>query len=189
MAQTTGGLTVLSGPSAVGKTTISQDVRERYPEVWISVSVTTRPPRPGEVEGVHYHFISENEFTELVDTGQMLEWAIVHGAYRYGTPREPVLEVLAAGKHALLEIDLQGARQVRETMPDAQFIFLAPPSWEELERRQIGRGTEDEGERLRRLETAEGEMAAQTEFDHVVVNNEVHHATDELIALMGITPH
>ncbi|WP_242496303.1 guanylate kinase [Xylanimonas protaetiae] len=179
-------LTVLAGPTAVGKGTVSADVRDRYPEVWLSVSATTRAPRPGEVDGVHYLFVSPEEFDRMVAEGQMLEWALVHGRNRYGTPRGPVEEHLAAGVPTLLEIDLQGARQVRESMPEAQFVFLAPPSWEELERRLVGRGTEDAEERERRLATARVELAAEAEFDVTIVNDEVRHATDRLVSFMGL---
>lgn len=179
-------LTVLAGPTAVGKGTVSADLRARYPQVWLSVSATTRPPRPGEVDGVHYHFVTPEAFDAMVADGQLLEWAVVHGRNRYGTPRRPVEERLAAGEPALLEIDLQGARQVRTTMPEAQFVFLAPPSMDELVRRLVGRGTEDAEERARRLATAEVEMAAEPEFDHVIVNDEVRRATDQLVALMGL---
>ncbi|WP_250442780.1 guanylate kinase [Actinotalea sp. C106] len=179
-------LTVLAGPTAVGKGTVSADIRARYPEVWLSVSATTRTPRPGEVDGVHYHFVGPEAFARMVAEGELLEWAVVHGRNSYGTPRGPVLERLAAGRPALLEIDLAGARQVRAAMPEARFVFLAPPSWEELERRLVGRGTEDEAERERRLATAKVELAAASEFDHVVVNDEVQRATDELVEVMGL---
>ncbi|WP_034228234.1 guanylate kinase [Actinotalea ferrariae] len=178
-------MTVLAGPTAVGKGTVSADVRARYPEVWLSVSATTRRPRPGEIDGVHYHFVDDATFDHMVATGEFLEWAVVHGRNRYGTPRAAVLERLAEGTPALLEIDLAGARQVREAMPEARFVFLAPPSWDELVRRLVGRGTEDEEERERRLATARVELAAEAEFDHVIVNDEVHRATDELIRVMG----
>ncbi|MFP5335596.1 MAG: guanylate kinase [Actinomycetes bacterium] len=181
-------LTVLAGPTAVGKGTVSADVRARYPQVWLSVSATTRPPRPGEVDGVHYHFVDGAAFDAMVERGEMLEWAVVHGRHRYGTPRRPVEQALAEGRPALLEIDLQGARQVRESMPDALFVFLAPPSWEELVRRLVGRGTEDEAERERRLATARVEMAAESEFDVTVVNDDVRRATDELVSWMGLRP-
>jgi guanylate kinase len=170
----------------VGKGTISTDVRVRYPQVWLSVSATTRPPRPGEIDGVHYLFVSPEKFDAMVESGEMLEWAIVHGRNRYGTPRGPVEEHLAAGVPTLLEIDLQGARQVRDSMPDARFVFLAPPSFEELERRLVGRGTEDDAERARRLETARVELAAESEFDVTIVNDEVRRATDELVSFMGL---
>ena len=176
-------LVVLAGPTAVGKGSVAADVRAHHPEVWISVSATTRPPRPGEVDGVHYRFVTDAEFDDLVARDAMLEWAVVHGKHRYGTPRQPVDEALAAGRAALLEIDLQGARQVRRTMPDALFVFLAPPSWEELVRRLVGRGTESEEERTRRLETAVQELAAEEEFDVSIVNHEVHAAAEQLVAL------
>lgn len=178
-------LTVLAGPTAVGKGTVSVDVRTRYPWVWLSVSATTRDPRPSEVDGVHYLFVEPERFDEMVADGQFLEWAVVHGRHRYGTPRGPVDDRLAAGVPVLLEIDLAGARQIRAAMPDAQFVFLAPPSWDELVRRLVGRGTEDAAERERRLATARVELAAEPEFDHVVVNDDVHRAADELVALMG----
>lgn len=177
-------LFVLAGPTAVGKGTVAAAMREQHPEIYLSVSATTRKPRPGEVDGVHYHFVSVDEFDRLVAEGQMLEWAVVHGVNRYGTPRGPVEEALAAGRPALLEIDLQGARQVRESMPEAVFVFLKPPSWEELVRRLVGRGTEDEEERERRLATAREELAAEPEFDVTIVNREVHAAVEELVTLM-----
>lgn len=175
---------MLAGPTAVGKGTVSADLRARYPHVWLSVSATTRPPRPGEVDGVHYRFMSPEAFEEAVEAGQFLEWAVVHGRNRYGTLRGPVEERLAAGEPVVLEIDLQGARQVRAAMPEARFVFLAPPSWEELVRRLVGRGTEGPEERERRLATAEVELAAADEFDHVIVNDDVHRATDELVQVM-----
>ena len=178
-------LTVLAGPTAVGKGSVAADIRKNHPDVWISVSVTTRRPRPGEVHGKHYYFVSDEEFDRLVADDQLLEWAVVHKAARYGTPRLPVEETLAQGRPALLEIDLQGARQVRRTMPEALFVFLKPPSWEELVRRLVGRGTEDEEERARRLQTALEEMAAEPEFDVALVNHEIHAAAEELVALMG----
>jgi guanylate kinase len=182
-------LIVLAGPTAVGKGTVAAAVRETHPEVWISVSATTRAPRPGEENGVHYWFVSDEEFDAMVDKGDLLEWAVVHKAARYGTPRGPVDLALASGRPAMLEIDLQGARQVRETMPEALFVFLKPPSWEELVRRLVGRGTESEAERERRLETARAELAAESEFDVTIVNHEVHAAADELVALMvGSSP-
>lgn len=185
-AQAPARLTVLAGPTAVGKGTVSADVRARYPWVWLSVSATTRAPRPGEVDGVHYRFVTPARFDEMVEHGELLEWAVVHGRNRYGTPRGPVVDKLDAGVPVLLEIDLQGARQVRTTMPDARFVFLAPPSWDELVRRLVGRGTEGPAERERRLATAVVEMAAEPEFDHVVINDDVRRATDELVDLMGV---
>lgn len=177
-------LVVLAGPTAVGKGTVSAYVREHFPEVWLSVSVTTRRPRPGEREGVHYHFVDESEFERMERAGELLESAVVHGRARYGTPREPVERALAQGRMALLEIDLQGARQVRQSMPGALFVFLAPPSWEELVRRLVGRGTEDEAEREARLATARRELAAQEEFDATIVNDDVRRAAEELVSLM-----
>lgn len=180
-------LVVLAGPTAVGKGTVAAYVRDHHPEVWLSVSATTRAPRPGERDGVHYHFLDREEFERRRDAGEFLEWATVHGTHLYGTPRWPVDEVLAEGRPALLEIDLQGARQVRESMPEALFVFLAPPSWDELVRRLVGRGTEDEAERARRLTTARAEIAAQAEFDVTVVNDDVRRAAEELVSLMRST--
>jgi guanylate kinase len=182
-------LTVLAGPTAVGKGTVAADIRERFPEVWISVSATTRPPRPGEVHGVHYWFVSDEEFDGMVARGEFLEWAVVHGTARYGTPRAPVVDALEANRPALLEIDLQGARQVRKTMPEALFVFLKPPSWGELVRRLEGRGTETPAERERRLQTARQELTAEAEFDVTVVNTEIHAAAEELVALMRSHHH
>lgn len=181
-------LTVLAGPTAVGKGTVSAFVRAHHPEIWLSVSATTRPPRPGEVDGVHYHFVDDDRFDAMIEAGDMLEWALVHGRARYGTPRGPVEAALAAGRPTLLEIDLQGARQVRSTMPQARFVFLAPPSWEELVRRLVGRGTESAQERAARLETARVEMAAIREFDAVIVNDDIRRASEELVSLMRSTP-
>ena len=178
-------LVVLAGPTAVGKGTVAAFVRDYHPDVWISVSVTTRTPRPGEVDGVHYHFVGEETFSEMLAKGEFLESATVHGRARYGTPRTPVLDALAAGRKPLLEIDLQGARQVRRAMPEALFVFLAPPSWAELVHRLVGRGTESPEERETRLATARAELAAQDEFDVVVVNHDVEQAAAELVSLMG----
>ena len=177
-------LTVLAGPTAVGKGTVAADIRDRYPDVWISISATTRRARPGEVHGVHYLFVSDDEFDRMIADGELLEWAVVHKAARYGTPRGPVLAMIATGRPALLEIDLQGARQVREKMPDAQFVFLAPPSWDELVRRLVGRGTETEEERERRLDSARLELAAEKEFDVTIVNDSVRDAADQLVKLI-----
>jgi guanylate kinase len=179
-------LVVLAGPTAVGKGTVAAVIRSNHPEVWISVSATTRAPRPGEQDGVHYWFVSEEEFDRMVAEHELLEWAVVHGTHRYGTPRKPVEKALAAGRPALLEIDLQGARQVRATMPEALFVFLKPPSWEELVRRLTGRGTESEAERERRLATARTELAAEPEFDVTIVNHEIHAAAEELVKLLRL---
>ena len=181
-------LTVLAGPTAVGKGTLAAYVRRHHPEIWLSISATTRRPRPGEIDGVHYYFLGGDDFDAMVQRGEMLEWALVHGRAKYGTPRGPVEASLAAGRPALLEIDLQGARQVRESMPDALFVFLAPPNWDELVRRLVGRGTETEEERTARLATAEVEMAAASEFDVTIVNDDVRRAAEELVSLMRSTP-
>lgn len=181
-------VTVVSGPTAVGKGTVVSALLARHPEIWLSTSVTTRAPRPGEVDGEHYHFISPAEFDELLAAGGLLEWALVHGTDRYGTPRAPVEAALAEGQCVLLEIELQGARQIRRTLPGARFVFIAPPSWAELVRRLEHRGTETSAQRERRLQTARAEMAARTEFDHVLVNDDVDRAVDELIELLGLCP-
>lgn len=178
-------LTVLAGPTAVGKGTVSAYIREHYPEVWFSVSATTRDPRPGEEDGVHYYFVSDEEFESMVENRQMLEWATVHNSYKYGTIRSMVQKQLDAGKQVLLEIDLQGARQVRNAMPEAQLIFLAPPSWDELVSRLIGRGTESPQEQEARLDTAKIELAAEPEFDYTVINETVAEAAEEIVRLMG----
>ncbi|WP_232827541.1 guanylate kinase [Jiangella endophytica] len=179
---------VLSGPTAVGKTTVVKKLRAAHPELWISVSTTTRPPRPREVDGEHYHFVDDATFDKMIEQGEFLEWAVVHKRAKYGTPRTPVERALAGGNSVLLEIDLQGARQVRETIPDALFVFLAPPSWDELVRRLIGRGTETEAERERRLTTAREELASEAEFDVTLVNTDVETVCEELVTLMR-TPH
>jgi guanylate kinase len=175
---------VLAGPTAVGKGTVASQVRRHHPDIWLSVSATTRPPRPGEVDGQHYHFVDDAEFDRLERQDELLEWARVHGRARYGTPRGPVEQALAQGRPALLEIDLQGARQVRAAMPGALFVFLAPPSWEELVHRLVGRGTETAEERAARLRTARTELAARDEFDVTVVNDDVTRAADELVSLI-----
>lgn len=179
-------VSVISGPTAVGKGTVVARLRELHPEVFVSVSATTRPPRPGEVDGVHYHFVSAERFDELVATDGLLEWAVVHGTHRYGTPRRPVDEAVAQGRCVVLEIDLQGARQVRTTYPDAQQVFLEPPSWDELVRRLVGRGTETPEQQQRRLVTAREELARAGEFDHVVVNREIDQAVADLVGLLGL---
>ena len=186
-AAATAKLVVLAGPTAVGKGTVSTHIRENYPAVHLSVSATTRQPRPGEQHGINYFFVSDEEFDRLIANDEMLEWATVHNAHRYGTPRGPVEEALGAGFSVLLEIDLQGARQVKLTAPDAVLVFLLPPSWEELVRRLIGRGTEAAAEQQRRLTTAKVELAAQDEFDHRVVNHKVSQAAQEVVDLMGIS--
>lgn len=176
-------LTVLSGPSGVGKGTVVAKVRELYPHIWVSVSCTTRFPRPGERDGVEYHFVSREEFARLAVSGELLEHAEFAGNL-YGTPRGPVQEHLAAGRPTLLEIDLQGARQVKAAMPEAFLVFLSPPSWDELERRLAGRGTEPPEVIHARMEQAKVEMAAEGEFDEVLVNDDVGQTAAELVALI-----
>ena len=178
----TAALVVLSGPSGVGKSTVVKALRAEHPEVWLSVSATTRFPRPGETHGVHYRFVSREEFAELVERGGLLEWAEFAGNL-YGTPRQPVLDNLAAGRPVVLEIDLQGARQVRALMPGAKLVFLAPPSWDELVRRLTGRGTEDAAVVERRLAVAREELAAEPEFDVTLVNTSVPEVVGQLVAL------
>lgn len=176
-------LTVLSGPSGVGKSTVVQEIRRHHPEVWLSVSVTTRAPRAGERDGVEYFFVSDAEFDRLVAERELLEWAEFAGN-RYGTPRSAVFARLEAKQPVLLEIDLQGARQVRHTMPDALLVFLRPPSWEELVRRLTGRGTEAPDVVARRLEAAQVELHAEREFDVTLVNTSVLDVCRELLAWM-----
>lgn len=184
-----GRLTVLAGPTAVGKGAVSAYLREHHPDVWISVSMTTRRPRGGEIDGVHYRFVDDAAFDAAIASGDLLEWATVHSGARYGTPAAPVQDALSRRRLALLEIDLQGARQVRRVMPEAMFVFLAPPSWAELVRRLEGRGTETEEERRRRLATAVDELAAEPEFDVTVVNDDVGRAGDTLVGLMRSPRH
>lgn len=176
-------LVVLAGPTAVGKGTVAAHISEHHPEIHLSVSATTRPPRPGEVEGRHYFFVDDAEFDRLIAEDELLEHATVHNSHRYGTPRRPIEAALAAGSTVLLEIDLQGARQVRAAEPSATLVFLLPPSWDELVQRLVGRGTEDDEERARRLRTARRELAAQNEFDFRVVNDDVAAAAREVVEL------
>ncbi|PPF40146.1 guanylate kinase [Pseudoclavibacter sp. AY1H1] len=186
-AQSTGNrLVVLAGPTAVGKGTVANYIREHYPEVELSVSATTRSPRPGEVDGVNYHFTDDAGFDRLVDQEQLLEYATVHNAFRYGTPRGPIDEAISSGRSVLLEIDIQGARQVRSRMPEARLVFLLPPSWDELVRRLVGRGTESPEEQARRLKTAKIELAAQDEFDALVVNDSVPEAAARVVEHLGL---
>ena len=177
-------LVVLAGPTAVGKGTVAAHISEHHPEIHLSVSATTRPPRPAEIDGEHYFFVDDAEFDRLIADDELLEHATVHNMHRYGTPRRPIEEALAAGRTVLLEIDLQGARQVRAAEPTATLVFLLPPSWDELVQRLIGRGTEGDEERARRLRTAKGELAAQNEFDFRVVNDDVAAAAREVVELV-----
>jgi guanylate kinase len=183
VAATPARLTVLSGPSGVGKGTVVAEVRRRHPEVWVSVSVTTRRPRPGELDGRHYFFVDDAEFDRLIATDGLLEWAEYAGN-RYGTPLAPLRERLATGAPALLEIELQGARQVRIRDPQAQLVFLAPPTWAELVSRLARRGSEPPAVQERRLALAQAELDAAGEFDCVVVNDDVARAADELVGLL-----
>ncbi|SDQ07406.1 guanylate kinase [Microbacterium sp. cf332] len=176
-------LLVLAGPTAVGKGTVAAHIRDNHPEILLSVSATTRAPRPGEVDGEHYYFVDDAEFDRLVAEDELLEWATVHNRHRYGTPKAPIEAALGAGRTVLLEIDLQGARQVRAAAPDATLVFLLPPSWDELVQRLVGRGTEDAEERARRLRTARVELASQNEFDYRIVNDTVARAAAEVAAL------
>ncbi|BBX16828.1 guanylate kinase [Mycolicibacterium duvalii] len=176
---------VLSGPSAVGKSTVVRCLRERVPDLYFSVSVTTRAPRPGEVDGVDYTFVTAAQFQQLIDNGALLEWADIHGGlHRSGTPAGPVAAATAAGHPVLIEVDLAGARAVKRALPEATTVFLAPPSWEVLEARLVGRGTETPEVMARRLQTARDELAAQDDFDEVVVNSQLESACAELVSLL-----
>jgi guanylate kinase len=180
-----GRVVVLSGPSAVGKSTVVRCLRERIANLHFSVSATTRAPRPGEVDGVDYHFVSPAHFQRLIDEGALLEWAEIHGGlHRSGTLAEPVRAAMAAGLPVLIEVDLAGARAVKKAMPEAIAVFLAPPSWEDLEARLAGRGTETPEVIRRRLDTARTELAAQDDFDEVVVNSRLETACAELVSLL-----
>jgi len=180
-----GRVLVLSGPSAVGKSTVVRRLREQVPDLHFSVSATTRAPRPGEVDGVDYHFVSPQRFQQLIDDGEMLEWAEIHGGlHRSGTLAGPVLAAAAAGHPVLIEVDLAGARAVKKAVPDAVTVFLAPPSRDDLRQRLASRGTETPEVMARRLATAEAELAAQHEFDLVVVNSQVESACAELVSLL-----
>jgi guanylate kinase len=179
-------LIVLAGPAGVGKGTVAGAITANHPEVHLSVSATTRDPRPGEADEINYYFVTHDEFDALITSDQLLEWATVHKANRYGTPRKPVENALKQGKPVLLEIDIQGARQVKRAMPEARLVFLLPPSWDELVRRLVTRGTENEEDRARRLETAKAELAAQHEFDVRIVNDDVTRAAQQVVDLMGI---
>lgn len=181
MTSTSGQVVVLAGPSAVGKSTVVSELRKTVPDLFFSVSMTTRDPRPGEEHGKDYLYVSRDQFKNNIDDGRMLEWAEIHGGLQLsGTPREPVELAMAAKRPVLIEVDLAGARKVKELLPQAQTVFLAPPSWEILVDRLTGRGTESEDVIQRRLETAKEELAAQKEFDHVVVNDHVDQAVAKI---------
>ncbi|GDZ37132.1 guanylate kinase [Bifidobacteriaceae bacterium MCC02033] len=184
-----GRLIVLCGPAGVGKGTVLGRVREQHPEIWLSVSATTRQPRPGEVDGVNYFFMPEQEFLDKEAAGEFLETADVFGLAHYGTPVKPVVEHLERNIPVILEIDIQGARSVKQRAGElgieVMTVFIAPPSFEELERRLIGRGTETPEQQAKRLETAKIELAAESEFDKVIVNNVVDEAADELWNLIA----
>ena len=180
-----GHLIVIAGPAAVGKGTVVSRIRELLPNIHLSVSATTRPPRPGEVDGEHYFFVSNEKFDSLVSGKEMLEWALVHGLNRYGTPRKPILEALEKGQDIILEIDVQGAKQIKTKLPEAILIFLLPPSWDELVRRLSGRGTESDAEQARRLATAKEEYAARDDFDFQIVNQNVNEAAEAVVNLLS----
>jgi guanylate kinase len=184
---TTGKLVVLSGPSAVGKGTIAKYIIDSYPNYFLSVSATTRDPRPGEIDGQSYVFVSESQFRAMADSGELLEWASVHGSNFYGTPRKPVVEALAKGHNVLLEIDVQGAFQVRKSFSDAMLIFISPPAFEELEARMTTRGTESSLDRATRLESALMELGLASEFDFQVINDEVARCAQEVVELVQST--
>jgi guanylate kinase len=179
----TGNLFIVSGPSGAGKGTLVKELVKRVPDVWVSVSVTTRAPRVGEIEGRHYFFVSPEEFDHLRHDGGLLEWAEVHGN-RYGTPRSAVEAMVAAGRQVILEIDPQGAFQIRDLIPDARLVFIMPPSKEELKRRLHSRGSETEEQVATRMCTAERELELVGKYDHVVINDDVQRATDELVAII-----
>nr|WP_304321549.1 guanylate kinase [Bifidobacterium catenulatum] len=184
-----GRLIVLCGPAGVGKGTVLGRVREQHPQIWLSVSATTRKPRPGEVDGVNYFFMTEQEFLAKEDAGEFLETADVFGLAHYGTPVKPVVEHLEQNIPVILEIDIQGARSVKQRAGelglDVMTVFIAPPSFEELERRLVGRGTETPEQQAKRLETAKIELAAEPEFDKVIVNKVVDDAANELWNLIA----
>lgn len=180
-------LSVITGPSGVGKGTLVSRLLERHPQIWLSISATTRAARPGEVDGQHYRFLTREAFEAQVATGGFLEWAEFAGNL-YGTPRQPVEEHLAAGRPVLLEIELEGARQVRRTFPAGYQLMIKPPSFEELERRIRGRGTDAEAAIQRRLERARVELEAEAEFDATLINGDLELSLIALETLLGLVP-
>ncbi len=177
----TGRVVVVTGPSGVGKGTLLRAMLQAHPELFVSVSATTRSPRSGELEGQHYYFKTVDQFQSMIQSEDLLEWAEFAGNF-YGTPRQPVLDRVAAGSIVILEIELAGARQVRQTYPEAKQIFVMPPSMEELEQRLRSRGQDSDASILRRLAQAETEVAASAEFDVCIVNDELDRATEALVA-------
>jgi guanylate kinase len=182
-----GKLIVMAGPSAVGKGTLAKFIVDNFSGFHLSVSATTRDPRPGELEGVSYYFLTEAKFQDKVNSDEMLEWATVHGKHSYGTPRAAVHQALGQGLNVLLEIDVQGAFQVREAFADAILVFVKPPSFEELRNRLDKRGSESEQDKLTRLETAKIELARADLFDYVVTNDEVARCAQEVVELIQST--
>lgn len=175
---------MIAGPTAVGKGTVVKYLLDHFTNVLLSVSATTRAPRPGEVDGVDYIFLTHEEFDRQIAAGEMLEYAVVHGVNKYGTPRLPVEKALNEGKQVILEIDIQGARQVKASMPEALLVFIAPPSWDELVRRLSSRATESPQEQEQRLKTAKVELEAASEFDAVIVNEDIAKCAHEVLDLM-----
>jgi len=182
-----GRLIVMAGPSAVGKGTLASHIVQNFDGFVLSVSATTRSPRAGETDGVSYFFLSVDEFKQRVDSGMMLEWATVHGTNSYGTPRQPVEIALSKGLNVILEIDVQGAFQVKKAFPEAILVFVNPPSFEELRARLDKRGTESEEDKHIRLETAKSELAQAGEFDYLVINDEVARCAQEVVDLVQST--
>ncbi|WP_426705380.1 guanylate kinase [Corynebacterium auriscanis] len=179
-------IVVLAGPSAVGKSTVVARLIQEVPGLFFSVSMTTRDPRPGEVDGRDYIYVTREQFQDHIESGKMLEWAEIHGGLQLsGTPRQPVESALEEGRPVLVEVDLEGARNVKKLLPESRTVFLAPPSWEVLVQRLTNRGTETEDVINRRLSTAKTEMAAQTEFDHVVINEDVNEAVAEISEILN----
>lgn len=184
MSPTPAHLVVLAGPSGVGKSSVIAQALTQAPQTWLSVSATTRAPRPGEVDGVNYFYVTNEQFDQMIEAGELLEWANYAGN-RYGTPRGPVEEKLALGTPVLLEIEVQGAEQIRQTMPSAVLVFLEPPTWADLEARLAGRGTESQTQVQARLDAALKELESKGFFDHVIVNDDVVRAASELVQYLS----